>query len=163
VLDEWHNFNIASRFLQFRREGLHAPAICELSCAPVPKSLLSDTQRQRPNTGFEALRDFVPPVEDSKGFELELVEGVLQELSGTCKADKHVKTHIPGRSIAELHSAFEERQLHLMNSKHGQGGGENSLEARLDKAKQALEKLNEASLRKYIIQVSINVLCIANT
>jgi len=149
VVDEWHNFRLASRFLQFHREGLHAPAICDKSFAPVPRSLLSEDQRrQKPDTGFVALREFVPPNADKP--EYELVEGILQELSGTSRGDGSVKHRIPGRSMAELRRAVEEKQLQCISSKHGQGGGENSFEARLDRAKHALEGMNEKSLRDYI-------------
>jgi len=72
-------------------------------------------------------------------------------LSGTSKENAKVKHRIPGGSINQLHSTVEEKQLQCISSKHGHEGGEDSFEVRLDKAKHALETMNdEKDLREHI-------------
>lgn len=61
-----------------------------------------------------------------------------------------MKYRITGRSIADLRRSVEEKQLQCISSKHGHEAGENTFEARLDRAKSALEKMNEKSLRDYV-------------
>jgi hypothetical protein len=163
---EMHNFTMAARFLEFRNSGPEEPTFCEVTQAPIPRSLAKEDQKKRSGVRVvKPLRLDRGQVTDIPGignnvYPYEELMLLLEDLSGSYKGDRAsnaVNYRINGTNFTDLRTSFEDiqRKISAEMAEISTGAAHHAeLLQRLENGKAYVGKIRESveekDLREYM-------------
>jgi len=161
---EGHNLRLRTRFMEFMEDPKHEPTFCQITKAPVPRSLCCEEQQKQ--SGLELVKEYSIP-EEERGqmvkildkepvYAFQALQDIIEEASGSKKERAAVRYKIIGtNSMTELRNAFNSIAKAVQQDiKEGHADSKMRLLCKhLEEGVEILTKINtDASFGKSVLQ-----------
>eukprot|EP00930_Biecheleria_cincta_P014965 TRINITY_DN12647_c0_g2_i1.p1 TRINITY_DN12647_c0_g2~~TRINITY_DN12647_c0_g2_i1.p1 ORF type:complete len:2038 (-),score=451.20 TRINITY_DN12647_c0_g2_i1:118-6231(-) len=162
---EWHNFVLPSRFLEFTRDEDHAPILCPVSKAPMPRCFVPEEELQDEEAETALVRHMQVPREErgptvsmpnAAGHEEDVyafheLKDIISELTSNRSDSQAIRHKINGSTFEDLRNAFItiQKQLDQDIQEGNSTGKKRATVLRLEAGKKIIVKIRDEGSKEW--------------